>query len=39
LNTPLDPVERDQFGPTEVVIEIDGKAVLAQEVSRSTILG
>jgi hypothetical protein len=38
FNTPLDPLQREQFGPIEVVIEIGGSAVLAQEVREFAVL-
>ena len=38
FNTPLDPAERDQFGPTEITIEIDGTTILAQEIRDFAIL-
>lgn len=38
FNTPLDPIEREQFGPTEITITLDGRAVLAQEIKDFAVL-
>lgn len=38
FNTPLDPAERDQFGPTEITIEIDGTTILVREIRDVAIL-
>jgi len=38
FNTPLDPTERDLFGPTEITIEIDDTTILAQEIQEFAVL-
>src|ERR1700724_3278363 len=38
FNTPLDPLEREQFGPNEVTITIAGQTILAQQVREVAVL-
>jgi hypothetical protein len=37
FNTPLAPEDRDRFGPNEIVIQIAGTEILAQEVESFSV--